>query len=227
MDEREAVIDRARHVISRVEAAEIAAGHPRGSVRLVAVSKRKPAEAIIAAWEAGISEFGENYVQEALQKAGSIPEGARLHLVGNLQRNKARKAAALFDMVQSVDSPEIAEALDRAAHEAGRRMEVLLEVNVGMEQGKAGVGADGLLSLADRVAGLPNLSLRGLMFIPPAECTEAFFPEAKDLFDAACARLGGDSGFDILSMGMSQDFERAILCGSTMVRIGRAIFGER
>ncbi len=227
MGELEAVRDRTRRIISRVEAAEMASGRARGSVRLIAVSKKKPAEAIVAAWEAGIREFGENYVQEALQKAGSIPDGARLHLVGNLQRNKARKAAALFDMVQSVDSHEIAEALDRAAAEAGRRMEVLLEVNLGMEQGKSGVEADGLFSLADKVAGLASLSLRGMMVIPPVEGSEAFFPEARRLFEAACDRLGNDTGFEILSMGMSQDFERAIECGSTMVRIGRAIFGER
>lgn len=227
MAEHEDVRERATQVISRIEASERAAGRPKGSVRLVAVSKRKPAEAIIAAWDAGISEFGENYVQEALQKAGSLPKGAALHLVGSIQRNKARKAAALFDMIQSVDSPETAEALDRAAGEAGRRLEVLIEVNLGMELTKAGVGADSLFRLTDKMAGLSNLHLRGLMVIPPAAGADAFFPEARVLFEAAQEKLGLKSGFDVLSMGMSQDFEKAIECGSTMVRVGRAIFGER
>ena len=227
MDEHEAVRDRARQAILKVEAAERASGRPKGSVRLVAVSKKKPAEAIIAAWEAGISEFGENYVQEALSKEHCIPDGAKLHLVGSLQRNKARKAAALFDMVQSVDSPEIAEALDKAAAEAARKIEVLLELNIAMEHSKAGVGADSLFELAYKVAGLKNLHLRGLMVIPPADGPEAFFPEARMLFEAVKERLGRNSGFDVLSMGMSHDFEKAIECGSTMVRVGRAIFGER
>ncbi len=227
MAEHDDVRDRAAQVILRIEAAEQASGRPKGSVRLVAVSKRKPAEAMLAAWDAGIREFGENYVQEALQKAGCLPEGSALHLVGSLQKNKARKAAALFGMVQSIDSPEIAEALDRAAGEAGRRLQVLIEVNLGLELTKAGVAADSLLALADQVAGLGNLHLRGLMAIPPALGSDAYFPEARALFESVQGRLGHDFGFDVLSMGMSQDFERAIECGSTMVRVGRAIFGER
>lgn len=227
MAERDDIRERAMDVIFRIEAAERASGRPKGSVRLVAVSKRKPAEAIVAAWDAGVSEFGENYVQEAALKAGSIPVGAKLHLVGSLQRNKARKAATLFSMIQSVDSPEIAAALDRAAAEAGRKLEVLIQVNVAMERTKAGICAESMIELAEKAAGLPALRLRGLMVIPPSECSDAFFPEARSLFEAARDRLGRDSGFDVLSMGMSQDFEKAIECGSTMVRVGRAIFGER
>lgn len=227
MADREDVKARAAEVISRIEAAERASGRPRGSVRLVAVSKRKPAEAMLAAWDAGVREFGENYVQEALEKADRLPEGSVLHLVGSIQRNKAKKAAALFDMVQSIDSPEIAEALDKAAGEAGRRLKVLIEVNMAMELTKAGVAAGSLNDLTDKVAGLQNLILRGLMVIPPAIGSEAYFPEARALFESAQGRLGHDSVFDVLSMGMSQDFEKAIECGSTMVRVGRAIFGER
>lgn len=227
MAEHEETRERAAQVISRIEAAERALGRPKGSVRLVAVSKRKPAEAMLAAWDAGVREFGENYVQEAIQKAGHLPDGSALHLVGSIQRNKARKACALFDMVQSIDSPEIAEALDRAAGEAGRRLNVLIEVNIAMEHTKAGVEADSLHALADKVAVLQNLHLRGLMVIPPAIGSVAYFPGARELFESAQGWLGCASGFDVLSMGMSQDFEKAIECGSTMVRVGRAIFGER
>lgn len=223
----EAIEGRVRRLFDRVHEAEQRAGLALGAVRVIAISKTKPVEAIIEAYKAGICEFGENYVQEAETKVQSLPDGTKLHLVGGLQRNKARKAAGMFSFVQSIDSERTAEALNRACLELGRRMDVLVQVNMAAEQNKNGVAPDELDGLLAGLERFGSLNMRGIMVIPPFERSSAYFPAARALFEEQRAKRRQHGGFDVLSMGMSADFEAAISEGSTMVRIGRAIFGER
>lgn len=201
------------------------AGRKPDEVVLVAVSKTMPANAVRMAVEAGATDLGENYVQEAEAKIPEVGREARWHFIGHLQSNKARKAASLFDMVQAVDSLKLAEALGRAADDSGRILEVLLEVNIGEEESKAGVPESQVMDLALQVARVPGLKLSGLMCIPPfgpLDETRRYFRRMRELYE----RLP-ESSRQTLSMGMSSDYEAAIEEGSTMVRIGTAIFGPR
>ena len=171
---------------------------------------------------AGLMEIGENRVQEARDKKPSVHGAARWHLIGHLQSNKAKDAAGLFDVIQTVDSLALAEKIGRAADAVGKRQDVLLEVNIGDERQKSGVATSALDALARDVRNIAALRVRGLMSIPPVgseEQTRRYFRQLRALRDAL--------GMDELSMGMSEDFEIAIEEGSTMVRIGRAIFGSR
>lgn len=219
--------DRALSVMDRVRRAEERAGRPHGSVRIVAVSKTRGALEVLEAFSAGIVEFGENYVQEAEAKAGALPAGILLHMVGGLQSNKARRAARIFSMVQGLDSESAAAALDRACRDLGRRMDVLVQVNVASEATKGGVGPDGLADFLGKLEGLSFIKPRGIMVIPPAGLSARYFPEARRMFERARQNAADPASFDILSMGMSADFEEAISEGAVIVRIGRAIFGER
>jgi len=229
MDEQELalVFRSAVEVMEKVRRAAISSGREPGEIRLIGISKKKPVEAILKAFDAGIREFGENYVQEAEAKASLLPEGCLLHMVGGLQRNKAKKAAKLFSMVQSVDSAGLADALDNACAEIGRRMEVLVEVNIAGEQCKSGVAPDGLSELLVHFAGLRKLTCSGIMVIPPAQDSSSYFPAAREVFERVRAAKFANTDIKVLSMGMSSDFEEAIIEGATMVRVGRAIFGQR
>lgn len=229
MDEQELALVgiNAVAVIGRVNEAAVRSGRKPGEVRLIGISKKKPSEAIQKAFDAGIREFGENYVQEAEAKAPFMPEGSVLHMVGGLQRNKARKAARIFSIVQSVDSTNLADALDNACLELDRRMEVLIEVNMAGEQVKSGVGPEGLFGLLAHFEVLKKLTCTGIMVIPPVEDASSYFPEARELLERARAANFANTDMRELSMGMSSDFEEAIREGATMVRIGRAIFGQR
>jgi pyridoxal phosphate enzyme (YggS family) len=213
----------------RIEAATRAAGRPAGAVRLLAVSKTFPAEDIRAVHALGQRAFGENYVQEAAAKRATLADlpDIEWHLIGPLQENKARVAADLFDWVETIDRPRIAERL--AAARAGRRaLDVLVQVNVSGEATKSGVAPGEALALARYVASLPNLRLRGIMGIPAPtsgeEAARGQFRALRACFDAL--RTAG-LPVDTLSMGMSADLEPAIAEGSTEVRVGTAIFGER
>lgn len=213
----------------RIEAATRAAGRPAGAVRLLAVSKTFPAEDIRAVHALGQRAFGENYVQEAAAKRATLADlpDIEWHLIGPLQGNKARVAADLFDWVETIDRPRIAERL--AAARAGRRaLDVLVQVNVSGEATKSGVAPGEALALARYVASLPNLRLRGIMGIPAPtsgeEAARGQFRALRACFDAL--RTAG-LPVDTLSMGMSADLEPAIAEGSTEVRVGTAIFGER
>ncbi len=171
---------------------------------------------------AGLTEIGENRVQEARDKKPSVRGAARWHLIGHLQSNKAKDAVPLFDVIQTVDSLALAEKIGRAADALGKQQDVLLEVNIGDEPQKSGVATADLDALARDVRNIAALRVRGLMSIPPVESeeqTRRYFRQLRALGDAL--------GMDELSMGMSEDFEIAIEEGSTMVRIGRAIFGSR
>ncbi len=223
--------DTLREVSETLYSAALAAG--RGAPRLVAVSKHQPATAIAELAAAGQRDFGENYVQEALRKrqelaAAGLPQPAVWHLIGHLQTNKAREAAALFDWVQTLDRPALVDALARhRPHERGP-LDVLVQVNVDDEPGKHGCRPDDLPALAQAIVASDRLRLRGLMVIPtPHEDVEArrpAFREARRLFDALRA---AHPGVDTLSMGMSDDAAVALQEGASMVRVGTALFGAR
>lgn len=219
-------------VEERIAAACQRCGRRRKDVRLVAVSKTHPAEAIRAASAAGLRDFGENRVQEAQPKIQALSDlGVTWHLVGHLQSNKARLARGLFDWVHSVDSFHLAEKLAQAAAPGAQRLPILIEVNLGEEASKAGVRAAEVFALAQQIATLESLELRGLMVIPPfcenPESARPFFRQLRGIAAEIESRNIPNIYMRELSMGMSNDFEVAIEEGATIVRIGTAIFGER
>jgi PLP dependent protein len=214
--------ERLDEVRSRIARAAALAGRSPGSVRLVAVSKTQPAEAIRALLDAGHREFGESRVQEAQSKwpqlRAAFPD-VRLHLIGRLQSNKAEEAAALFDVVHSVDRPSLVEALAAADAKLGRRPGCFIQVNVGDEPQKGGCSVAEVPNLIVQ-ARQAGLAIEGLMCIPPADREPA-------PYYALLAKLARRHGLVGLSMGMSGDYETAITLGATQVRVGTALFGER
>ena len=208
-------------VRARMSSAAQRAGRDPETVRLIAVTKTKPAALVRAAIDAGASDIGENYVQEASAKHAEVGEGARWHLIGHLQRNKAARAVEVFDCVQTVDNAALGAALSRHATAQGRLLRVLIEVRLGGEATKAGVEPDQLPALLDALR-VPSLVVDGLMTVPPPGDPESARPHFRALREWR-DRLG----LRELSMGMSDDFEVAIEEGATMVRVGRAIFGAR
>jgi len=207
-------------VNARIEEACALAGRKRDEVTLVAVSKTFPAEAVEAALACGITHVGENRVQEARDKRPLVHGSARWHLIGHLQSNKAKDAVKLFDVIETVDSLNLAEKIARAAESQGKRQDVLLQINVGREEQKSGALPEEASSLAKQIASMDSLSLRGLMTIPPED------DNPRRWFSEMSA-IRNDLGLKELSMGMSHDYEIAIEEGSTIVRVGRAIFGAR
>ena len=217
-------------VRERMARAAERAGYRADEVTLVAVSKTFPAEAIRAAYDAGLREFGENRVQEFEAKRPKLADlDATWHLIGHLQSNKARRAAQLFDRVDSVDSLALAQKLDSGAAEYGKRLPVLIEVHLGDETTKSGVAEADLAALAAGITALAHLELRGLLAIPPysddPERARPYFRKLRELRDGLSRRLGRP--FRALSMGMSHDFEVAIEEGATEIRVGKALFGGR
>ncbi len=210
----------------RIERACGRAGRQPDEVTLIAVSKTVAPELVALAVRAGAGDLGENYVQEAQAKIEALGHPAHWHMIGHLQTNKAARAAQLFDMVQSVDSLRLARRLSDAAQAAGSRLEVLIEVNIGGETAKTGVAKCEALSLAAEAAALPGLEVRGLMAIPPfldgPDQVRPYFRELREMFEMLPKERR-----QVLSMGMSGDFEAAIEEGATMVRVGTAIFGSR
>jgi PLP dependent protein len=218
MSNLEANLASVRERIAR--AAERARRDP-DRILLLAVTKIFPTSVIREAYGLGLREFGENYVQEFEGKApevGALP-GARFHLIGHLQSNKSRKAVELFQVVQTVDTPKLARRLD----EAGRPIDVMLEVKLSEEDAKAGADPADLPALIDAVRACPNLNLLGLMTMPPWSDD----PEASRPYFRRLRELGEQHGLAQLSMGMSHDLETAIEEGSTCVRVGTALFGRR
>ncbi|MBI4516337.1 MAG: YggS family pyridoxal phosphate-dependent enzyme [Deltaproteobacteria bacterium] len=218
-------IARVREQVAR---AEERAGRAAGCVRLIAVAKTKPAELVAAAIRAGITDIGENYVQEAAAKIAAVDLPACWHLIGHLQRNKAGRAVELFNVIQTVDQLALAEALDRYGARRGRPVRILAEINVGGEATKSGVAPAQADEFVTALGRLCHLQLEGLMTVPPpvaAHEAGRYFAALRDLRD----RLARDTGMALaeLSMGMTDDFEVAIAEGATMVRVGRAIFGPR
>ncbi|MEX2661857.1 MAG: YggS family pyridoxal phosphate-dependent enzyme [Vicinamibacterales bacterium] len=219
-------------VRARMAAAAGRAGRDPGEVALIAVSKTFGADHVRAAWAAGQREFGENKVQEALQKieeTADIP--VRWHLIGHLQSNKARKAAAPFACIQSVDSVDLLQRLDAAAAAAGATPEILVQVDLAGETTKFGAPSDAARQIVDAALGCRALRLRGLMLLPPwsddPEQARPWFRQLRELRQHWLAGGVPRDALHHLSMGMSHDFEAAIEEGATMVRVGTAIFGKR
>jgi pyridoxal phosphate enzyme (YggS family) len=213
-------LERVRERLAR--AAERAGRRPT-DVLLIAVSKTVEVERIRAAVEAGVAALGENRVQEAKGKIAELGQPVAWHLIGHLQTNKARDAVELFDVIHSLDRVELARELERRAGARGQVVEALLQVNVGGESSKGGVGPDAVSETLDAIGKLPHLRVRGLMTIPPeverADDARPWFRRLRE--------LGERHGLPELSMGMSHDFEVAVEEGATMVRVGTAIFGPR
>jgi len=219
----------------RIESAARGSGRNPEEITLMAVSKTFLPERIREAHAAGVRVFGENRVQEFADKSEAVREliGAEWHLIGHLQSNKANKAAELFRAIDSVDSFKLAQRLSAAAEKLGKKLDVLIEINVGGEEAKSGVNPNseelqGLLEAASR---LEHLSIRGLMTIPPftedPEGARSYFRRLRELRDHIASRRRPGISMHTLSMGMSHDFEVAVEEGSTCVRVGTGIFGER
>ncbi|MCC6131656.1 MAG: YggS family pyridoxal phosphate-dependent enzyme [Acidobacteria bacterium] len=204
---------------ARIEAACNRVQRSAGSVVLVGVTKTKPLEDVLAAYEAGLRHFGENRVQEAEEKFPHLPGDATRHLIGPLQSNKVNRAVKLFRVVETVDSQKLGERLSRAAEAIGISLAVYVEVNTGGEESKAGVSPEETPALVAALSGLPGLTVEGLMTIPPPGDTRPYFVRLRALSESL--------GLSGLSMGMSDDFEIAIEEGATIVRVGTAIFGHR
>jgi pyridoxal phosphate enzyme (YggS family) len=219
------IAKRLADVRARIAAAAKRSGREAGAIRLILASKTQPAQSILAAYEAGARDFGENYIQEAVAKRADLTDltDVTWHLIGHLQTNKAKLAVETFDLIQTLDSIRLADALAKAS----RSVRVLIEVNIGDEMSKSGIPASQLESLIQ--AARHKVEILGLMTIPPhAEKVEEvlkYFAALRELRD----RVAVSSGLTLseLSMGMTEDFEVAIEEGATIVRVGRAVFGER
>ena len=226
-----AIATNLNQVQGRIVAAAQSAGRDSQSVRLVAVSKTRPADDVRQAFRAGQVVFGENYVQELVEKAAEIAEPLEWHFIGHLQSNKVRQIAGVVTMLHSVDRLSLAVEIDRQWGRLGRTCDILIQVNISGESSKSGISEDETLQLVRAVAQLPHVRIQGLMTMPP------YFddPEAARPFFAALRRLAqkvdsaGIAGVSMaeLSMGMSGDFEAAIQEGATLVRVGTSIFGAR
>ena len=222
-------------VRERIDAAARRAGRRSEDIALMAVSKTFPAECIREAYDAGLRLFGENRVQEFAGKVDSLRglRDAEWHLIGHLQTNKAAKAVELFAAVDSVDSLRLAQKLNASAEQLGKKIEVLIEINVGGEAAKSGVAADSreLEALLSAAAELEHLEFRGLMTVPPftedPQHARPYFRKLRELREQIAARRLPAVDMTALSMGMSHDFEVAIEEGSNCVRVGTAIFGVR
>ncbi len=217
-------------VRQRIASAARRAGRDPEAVTLVGVSKTVPVERVREAIDAGLLDLGENRVQEAREKAPILPAEARWHLVGHLQSNKAAHAARLFRVVHSVHSVEILGKLDQAASKEGRRIDALVQVDLAGEATKFGIEEGRIDEVLDAAASCGSVAVRGLMTLPPyapdPEKARPYFRRLRRLLEEARARHPG-LALDRLSMGMTEDFEVAVEEGSTLVRVGRALFGER
>jgi len=229
------VAENIARVRERIQVASSQAGRDANEITLMGVSKTVPAEDIREAYQAGLRHFGENRVLEFAEKVDALRDlaEAHWHMIGHLQTNKAARAVELFHAVDSVDSLKVAEKLNQAAGQAGKKLAVLIEVNVGGEAAKSGVapGSPELARLLSRAPGLEHLRICGLMTVPPfmedPQEARPYFRTLRELRDQLAVRELAAVRMEVLSMGMSHDFEVAIAEGSTCVRVGTAIFGER
>jgi len=217
---------------ARIRSAEAAAGRTAGEVRLVAVGKTFPATALQEAIAAGVSDIGENYIQEAREKFEAL-QGTQVswHFIGHLQTNKVNHAVRMFDLIHTVDSYRLALELDRSARKINKVQAVLVQVNVAGEESKSGVAPEEALPLIRRAAALENIAVQGLMTLPPyfnaPEKVRPFFAALRRLREEIAAERVATIAMQELSMGMTGDFEAAVAEGATLVRIGTALFGER
>jgi PLP dependent protein len=228
------IADNLARVNERIVAAAARAGRHPEDITLVTVTKGFPVSRIVEAVEAGANILGENRAREAADKfeiLGREVEGRQIswHIIGTLQTNKVKYVIEFADLIHSVDRPALAVEIDKRAKAAGKIQSVLIEVNVSGETAKAGTSPAELTTLIDMTRGLPNIEVKGLMAMAPAvtdpEAARPYFKRLRELFEEQKSRLSGS--FDTLSMGMTGDFEVAVEEGATLVRIGRAIMGER
>lgn len=195
--------------------------------RFMAVTKTVAPERINCAIELGVDLLGENRVQEYLDKRESYSK-AEVHFIGSLQSNKVKYIIDKVSMIHSVDSPKLAEEINRRAGQHGLVMDILTEINIGEEETKSGISANAAEEFCKKIGELENIRLRGLMCIPPPGCPESVFASMQELFEKIRSGLSQrESSFDTLSMGMSEDYETAVKHGATIVRIGSALFGRR
>jgi pyridoxal phosphate enzyme (YggS family) len=228
----EQIPSRLAEIRDRIANAAGRAGRRPEDVRLIAVSKTHPLEAVRAAADAGQVDFGENKVQEALQKiAQSADTRLRWHLIGHLQSNKARKAAGAVGAIHAIDSVDLLKRVDQAAAEAGRTVDVLVQVDLALEETKHGAPVDAVPAIVEAAGSCMAARLTGLMLLPPLaenpEDARPWFARLRALRDGLIEGGAAADRLQELSMGMSHDFEVAIAEGATMVRVGTAIFGER
>ncbi len=228
--------DRIKQIHDRIRNTAISCGRDPKTIRLVVVSKTKPAKTVKEAIAAGATILGENYIQEAKEKIETISKdlvtkSVSWHFIGHLQTNKAKYAVKLFDCIQSVDSLKLAKELNKQAKKHDKIQKILLQVNIGKESTKSGVLEQDTLELVESVSTYENLSVRGLMTMPPffndPERVQPFFASLRHLRDVIAKKKIPNIHMDELSMGMTGDFEAAIREGATFVRIGTAIFGKR
>ena len=225
------IADNLKIIEERIGNAASKAGRNAQDIKLIAVSKTVDAERIKQAIEAGATILGENYIQEARNKIKEIGQGARWDFIGHLQSNKAKYAVDLFEMIHSVDRLSLAQEINRVAKKRGKKARILVQVNISGEETKSGINPQKVRTLIGEIASMSNLSLEGLMTMPPyfddPEKARPYFTALRELRDTILKESIGGINLQELSMGMSGDFEVAIEEGATMVRIGTAIFGER
>ncbi len=223
---------RLEKVNERIRAAALACGRDPETVKLIAVSKTVPADRVLAAIQAGVTDLGENYVQEAAEKIETLSkETVSWHFIGHLQSNKAKYAVKLFDLIHSVDSVKLAKELDKRSGNVGKVQNILVQVNISGEKTKSGVETDLAIEIVREIASLNNLSVCGLMTMPPyfnaPEKVRPYFRALKALQEIILKKCIPNVSMAELSMGMSGDFETAIQEGATLVRVGTAIFGQK
>ena len=217
---------------AKMDAAALACGRDPKEIRLCAATKMNGTDAVRQAIAAGVDCCGENRVQELVQKGSeNAYEGAPVHFIGHLQTNKVKQVVGKVDLIQSVDRMNLLEAIQKEAARQGIVQNILLEVNIGNEESKSGFAASDVLPLLEQISDFPNIFVRGLMAIPPISQNPGdnckFFKKMYDLSVDITGKKYDNVSVDCLSMGMSDDYEDAICCGSTMIRIGTAIFGAR
>ncbi len=225
------IADNIRKVKKDIAEAARRSGRPSSSVLLLAVSKTKPVEALKEAYDAGIRDFGENKVQEILEKYDKLPGDARFHMIGHLQRNKVKQVIDKVCLIHSVDSYRLAQEISIQSQRIGLTSHILVEVNMGEEESKFGTGAEEAIQLVEEIATLPNIIIDGLMTVAPyvedPEENRQIFNKMLNLSVDIKARNIDNVNMNVLSMGMTNDYCVAIEEGATIVRVGTAIFGAR
>ena len=226
------IAENVARIRAEMEAAAYRCGRDPKTIQLCAATKMNDADAVRQAIRAGVDCCGENRVQELTAKlAENAYEGAPVHFIGHLQTNKVKQVVGKVDLIQSVDSERLLIAINKEAARQGIRQDILLEVNIGEEASKSGFAADDILPLMEKIAQFPNICVKGLMAIPPISHNSGenlkFFQKMFQLTVDISKKIEDNVMVDCLSMGMSGDFEDAILAGSTMIRVGTAIFGAR
>ena len=220
-----------RRIIERINEAAARAGRSPGAIRLLAAAKSQDAELVQAAVDAGVTLIGENYVQEAQEKKARIRQAVEWHMIGHLQRNKAKAAVLLFDIIESLDTIALARELDKEGRKKAAKVSAYVEVNLGGEASKSGIAPAELPLLIDAASELPHLEIIGLMAVPPIseapEGARPYFRRLRELGETLNAKNIPNVAIRELSMGMTHDYTVAVEEGATIVRIGTALFGPR